>query len=345
MNAETRNTGLDIIRTAAIIFVMITHMLNYTGLMHINLRSFQWIVYDIIHYASMLCVPLFLLLTGFLHAKRRISFRHYASILPIIVSYLSVCAITAPIILHLFGLNDSSIGAFILSIFNFQFGYSWYVEMYLSLFLVIPFLNLLADNLMQKQMTVFIALLIFSTMLPALLIGFKLPNGLTLDVFPDFFENNYVITYYMIGSYIARFNPAPSRFRCLLFSIGILGAESVVCFLLSAQQYAWEPFNKNAALTHMLAAVGLFLALYTVQLKSRFLQRLFMEISVCSFEMYLISYCTDRILFTYLTLPAWQILCINFILTFCTARLIHSFTAPFGRYVKNILLEKIKLNP
>lgn len=66
MKSSGRIVGLDILRAIAILLVMVTHMFNYTGILSTDTHTFNWAVSNMLHYFSMICVPLFLLLTGYL---------------------------------------------------------------------------------------------------------------------------------------------------------------------------------------------------------------------------------------------------------------------------------------
>lgn len=328
MEQKQRLDGLDLLRSLAIFFVLVTHMLNYTGLLNVRLRSVPWIVYDFVHYISMLCVPLFLLLTGFLQEKRDLNSRHYRALLPLLLSYFIIYGAGA-----LFMPSEQNPFALVLSVFSGNFGYGWYVGMYVLLSLLIPFLNKMLHSLTRKQHLFLLAVLSAVSMLPALLSGFSI-GGVQLKLLPDFFENAYVIAFYCTGAYIARFQPEIKPLRCFSGFALVITAEAFVCYLLSGNRYAWEPFNKNAAITHMLAAVCLFLALYKIQFKTKLFCAVCREISLCSFEMYLLSYFTDYLLFTYLTISPLEIVCLNFVLLYALAKAVRFILSPIVKRLK-----------
>lgn len=342
MKKSNRIIGLDILRAMAIIFVVITHMFNYTGILNSNFRSLNWTIKNLLHYISIICVPLFLLLTGYLQSERKLSLKHYSSIIPVLISYFGVSAVNAVLTIRFFGMPQFSEGSgiilLLLHIFDYTFGYAWYVKMYICLFMLIPFLNILFQSLSRHRQKLFIGTLISITMLPPLLKSFVV-FGAYFNVMPDFLENMYVITYYYIGAYIAKYKPQPKPLLCLLTILSVLLFESICCWLCSGTQYAWWMFNSNGTITHMLVAVSVFLLFYRMESISKPISLVVGELALCSFEMYLVSYFTDRYLFAHLTLPIWQIVCIDVITAYILAKLMRIILVPASMYIKKLFIK------
>lgn len=334
---KNRAAGLDIIRTTAIALVLLTHMFAYTDVLNVNIGSAKWHIYNIIHYLSRICVPLFLLLTGYLQNRRKTDRKHYRSIIPVLVSYLAFCAIYIAAD-SLFMGNGFSAGK-IRSVFDFSLGYSWYVEMYICLFLLIPFLNIVFDGCDKNKQLLLLGTLASITLLPSFLKGFAV-NQTKLDVLPDFLENMYVITYYFIGAYIAKHRPHPNKLYCLIAAAITLLAEDLICAVSSSGEYAWQLFNSHASLSHTVVAVSVFLLFYDANVKNKFLCGFFKEISVCSFEMYLLSCLTDYALYERLNIPPIRALPLNFISVYISARLLRLVLVPLS----NRLTSKLQVN-
>lgn len=340
MKSSGRIVGLDILRSIAILLVMVTHMFNYTGMLSADTHTFNWGVSNMLHYFSMICVPLFLLLTGYLQSHREISVRHYSSIIPILISYFFISAVNAILMVRFFGMPEfpdgSGIKNLVMHIFDYTFGYAWYVEMYISLFMLIPFLNILFHALSKRKQQYLIAILVIVTMLPAFLRSF-LVSGMYLRIMPDFLENMYVITYYFIGAYIAEHKPKPKRITCAAAGFAVLLFESVCCWIFTDTEYAWWLFNSNASVTHAVTAVCVFLILYQVDFKNRPAKFVISEISICSFEMYLISFFTDRYMYSHMPVSSWQmVLLIDILLAYSAAKIARIALVPVSRYLKSM---------
>lgn len=111
--------------------------------------------------AFMICVPLFLLITGYLMNSKELNVKYYHGIIHTLQIYIVstiLCILFERYYLH----NNLSIKYAVFSIFGGDIAYSWYVEMYIGLFLLIPFLNILYHGLeTQKRKQFLIVTLLF----------------------------------------------------------------------------------------------------------------------------------------------------------------------------------------
>lgn len=90
--------------------------------------------------------------------------------------------------------------------------YSWYVNMYIGLYLLIPFLNRLWQVLDKEEKILLISVLIMSTALPSIVNVFDFytdgafrNSGFSTkysQIVPDWWKNSYPLTYYFIGTYL-----------------------------------------------------------------------------------------------------------------------------------------------
>ena len=320
---KDRIIGLDIIRAMAILLVVVTHMFNYTGILNMDVHSFNWAISDVMHYVSMMCVPLFLLLTGYLQRNRKPDKKHYLSIIPLVITYIVIQMLNVILEVRLFN-NGVWQWSLFKDIFDFEYGYAWYMEMYICLFMLIPFINILFRSLDRQKQKVLIAVMMGVTMLPALMRGFRI-GGEEYNIFPDFLENMYVVTYYLLGAYIGEHKPQPKKWLCGVVALGVLLFESVCCWVYTNPDYAWYLFNHNATLTHAIASVAVFLMLYQVDFKCRPLRFVVTEFSLCSFEMYLFSYFTDKYIYAhFIHLPVWITVLMSFGAAYVAARVVNT---------------------
>jgi len=294
-----RILGLDIIRMIAIICVFITHGIAYKGVININPLSIKWTLYMILRFLSMTCVPLFLLLTGYLNDKKEISSQYYKGIIPILISYLCISIIE---IIGVAIYTGSTIDVLqsIIKILNFSVNsYAWYFEMYIGLFLFIPFLNILYHHLKTKQeKKILVGSLVFLTFIPQMVKSFKL-GDMWLDITPDYWQIIYPITYFYIGKIIKEYQPKIELSKRILLFIVALAIPCIFCYCYSTEtEYAWYIFNGFEALTNAFTAVSIFLIFYRFDKKIPVLEGIIKEISICSFEMYLFSSIWDKYLYS-----------------------------------------------
>lgn len=110
------------------------------------------LILNIIRCLFMTCVPLFIILTGYLSINKELNKNYFKKIFRIILTYV-LCSIACLIALHFIENRPVlSLKEYIFSILSFNAApYSWYVNMYIGLFLIIPFLNILWKNLKTKK--------------------------------------------------------------------------------------------------------------------------------------------------------------------------------------------------
>ncbi|MBQ7975929.1 MAG: acyltransferase family protein [Clostridia bacterium] len=334
-----RKFGLDIIRAFAICAIMLVHMVSYSGAINANFRTPVWTTWVFIRFVSAMGVPLFLLLTGYLQSSRKIDKKHYTSIIPILISYFVISIINVITENAVLG-EKIGLYEFITRLFDFEYGYSWYVEMYIGLFLLIPFLNILYRNIDKKQKLILIGSLAFLTLLPSAL-QYYIVNDNGFEVLPDFFMKLYPITLYFIGSYIAEYKPSPNKLLCFAILLLTLAIEVALCYYYSNGAYAWWLFNNNASLPHVICAVFFFLIFWNIN-KIPVISAPIKWVSMCSFEMYLVFYITDKFCYTKLPYPLWQVVIIDFLMTFVAALIVRLFTVPLGNGLKNLILTNRK---
>lgn len=320
---KERILGLDILRVLAILFVFITHSINLRGVMNVDQLSFKWTIYMIFRFLAMTAVPLFMLLTGFLNNKKEISKKYYKGIIPLIFSYVAICIVEI-IATAIYSKTPINIGLSVINILNFSAnGYAWYFEMYIGLFLLIPFLNILYDNLKDKKYKqILIGSLAFLTFLPQVVKTFK-AYDMWLNITPDYWQIAYPLTYFFIGKYIHEYRPNLKLYQRILLPLTSLGLTCLSCYILSTpEQYAWFNFNGFEALPTALTATFIFLAFYDLNKKIPVVGKIISEISICSFEMYLISSITDKMMYMYLDYHMIIMVLITIALTYVSAKLL-----------------------
>ena len=183
--------------------------------------------------AFMVCVPLFLLLTGYLMNKKELSKKYYLGIIKTLAIYLLAsiaCLIFRKFyMVSKFQMTDYSFKESIFKILDFSAApYSWYVSMYVGLFLVIPFLNLIYKGLKsKKQKIILICTLVFLVAAPTLfnIFDFITPGWWTQPklsnkynkLIPDWWGSIYPIMYYFIGAFLSEFKPKIKKSYNILF--------------------------------------------------------------------------------------------------------------------------------
>ena len=143
--------GLDAVRVLAVVLVSLTHQVVRTG--NYNYQpGIVWVFTMLCFYLSHSCVPLFLLLSGYLCGEKRPQKSYFRGIFRVAVPYLLI-SVLCVLKLWLWDRDPSmKFTTAIYWILSFRANeYAWYVEMYLGLFLMIPFLNLGYDAIPSRK--------------------------------------------------------------------------------------------------------------------------------------------------------------------------------------------------
>ena len=295
--------GPDLIRITALVLVLLTHGIAITESYEYSGLSLRWCVTMLFMYLSHACVPLFLLLTGYLCGKRKLSWSYYGGLFRVLLSYLLISVI----ILGVARLRDPGLKltTILYNILSFNGRYTWYVEMYIGLFLLIPFLNLLYDHLDRTGLRVLMATLVFGTLLPNTFASFG-TERVSAQIIPDYFNLCYPITYYYIGRWIKEREECLSlRSGLALFLAGLL-ISTGTCYIFSylTGTYRGNMLNTFACVTSAATGMGIFILLLHVKsCKNHVLQRIIRGVAGIGFEAYLFSNLTDTYLYAYLPVP------------------------------------------
>ncbi len=85
---KIRDINLDLVRCAALLMVPIMHSLDHTGLYEQLLYSWPDRLMIAVKTLFTCCIPLYVMLSGYLNNKKRLSARYYLGLIRIVVTYL-----------------------------------------------------------------------------------------------------------------------------------------------------------------------------------------------------------------------------------------------------------------
>lgn len=218
--ALKRDFNLDLIRIIAFCFVPSVHFFLHGGFYSHDVSSNKMEVMLFFRTLFLLCIPLFLLLTGYLQGNKEIepNKKYFFKITKFLIPYLIIMLIDLIIIDEILTpMRPSAYPEYTMKNYVQNFTsfthYSWYVEMYIGLFLLIPFLNMIWRNVKTKGAEIFLILsLVAITILPAAFNVFDFSKDSIMSVadtsnwklWPSWWTKLYPITYYFTGACLAR---------------------------------------------------------------------------------------------------------------------------------------------
>lgn len=294
----------------------------YIGFYDLPLTTFTHFSLLLFRELFFTCVPLFLILTGYLNGSQKFNRNYVYKILKILVSYgliAFICLLFRKYFLH----EDISKLQAIIGVLNFSaVPYAWYVEMYVGLFFFIPFLNLAYNNIKAKSHKIVLLLgLIFFTAFPSLINSFYVQK-VPIDIIPDYWTLIYPITYYFLGRYFKEYPLKITDLKKVFLLIGTLLIQTLGCFIYSYN----KPFDLaffggyNGLFTVIIAS--LILSIFADKdIKNKIGRKIISMVSLVSFEMYLVSYIFDKIIYPHKLAisSSWRyllnyLMCVSFVM-------------------------------
>lgn len=324
---KERIAGIDIVKTIAAVFVVSIHQIAQTHIMAVNLSGAAPFALVMFRYIVMACVPLFIMSTGYLQINKEPTKKFYLGILPILASYLFSSIFAVWVNVRMTG-EQFHLGWSIIHIFNFtENNYAWYVEMFIGLYLIIPFLNKAYNSVEKKSAKqIMIGIFVFLTILSGFPLIFN-TKTFYYDVLPDYWAAMYPITYYFIGAYFKEYRPKINKALNILLIIVCALIPTVIEFIVARggvfDDYAYI-FNGFNSLSACVIAALIFMLFYNVDFKLRSAKTAVKSISVASLEIYLWSNLVEKCVYRYIDIPhPWKLpamIGIVFVLSFICAK-------------------------
>ena len=295
---KERYVGLDIVRVCAILFVIAGHFMTVNTEFP---RTVFWGASMFMQEMSLVFfyigVPLFIVLTGYLNSKKSNSYKYYKGGIRVLVSYLFFSVVTIAFrkyYLH----EEASWLEWIFQIGAFKaIPYGWYIGMWIGLFLLTPFLNLLYHNIpSRKQKLWLIIALYILTALPVTLNR----HNLGIYVLPEFWTGCFPLVFFFMGAYIKEYQPTVKTWKALVLIISIcLINPAANALLYGGTRLKVDITGGVFGMFTPILTVLFFLLVYNIRTKATGLRTVFAKISVLSLDMYLCCYIFDRLIYPY----------------------------------------------
>ncbi len=256
------------------------------------------------------CVTLFMMLTGYLMSSKKLSLQYFKGISRTLFIY--VLASVACMMFEFFYYHvPVSVSKMLVGIFTFSScSYAWYIGMYVGLFLLIPFLNVLLCHLTRVQKKWLIGILFVITILPDTL------NLVNFDIYgywtdlenmtqyslgiSHFWVGIYPITFYAVGAYLKEYRPKVRMGALFFLMIAVMmlsgGVQLWRCY---GQPFIWGPWQELASLSTFLLSVLFFVMLLQIREEGYPgpVRQVLKFISDLCLGAYLLSYIYDTLLY------------------------------------------------
>lgn len=271
MKKNARNPAMDIIRCLALLGVVSVHFFRNTDFYYLYITGPRMYLMTFLRSASMICVPLFIMLSGYLLNRKRPERRYFTKLWKTISIYVlaSGCCYVYACFLAPEADGNGSIGEFVRQTLAFESApYAWYINMYVGLFLLIPYLNIAFEGLStEKERRGLILVLLIMTALPGVTNIFSLKDDILFmgnahipdPVLPSYWVAFYPVTYYFLGAYLNRHPLKLQRRTELLLLLGALFLNGLLnCLACWGDYFPLGPWQEHEALPNAVVAVIVF---------------------------------------------------------------------------------------
>lgn len=310
---KTRDIRLDFVRIFAFLCVVSVHFFLKTGYYEDIMVGKKMFLMTVVRNFFMISVPLFITLTGYLMCNKELSKKYYKGIVKILVTYV-LCSIVFLLFERFYLHSPSSVSGAIFEILAYRgTPYAWYVEMYIGLFIMIPFLNLISNNLKDKKqfkLLLFTSLFLFS--LPSILNIYKF-EGIDwwlnpasdwkyYKIFPSWWSAGYPILFYFLGAYIRKYSTESNikllpSLLCLILVVLLNGTFSYYrSYDAKVVLGTWNNYESFLNFIQTFLVFNLILKL-NVQVKSKKVTYVIKKLSDSCFGAYLLSWIFDYLVY------------------------------------------------
>ncbi|WP_285819450.1 acyltransferase [Bacteroides acidifaciens] len=294
---KQREIGPDIIRTLAIVCVVCGHFFTVnTPYNQVLFEGGGMLLQGCLKaFFCNLGVPLFLMLTGYFNCQKEFSAKYYKNIKRVLLPYVVISILTWIVLSA-----NHSIKELVGGILGYKIiGYAWYVEMFIGLYLCVPFLNIVVEKVFnsgnKKLIYGLFVILIFMTSLPPLV------NRGEFRIVPNYWQMCFPVLLYFTGAYIRNFQPVIKHKTWAVLAIGLVYLQypllNYLKISLIGEGNLPNVFGPYYALPGYIAMTLLFVSLYKVDIKTEIIRKAVTDVSLVSDEMFLFSYLYDRLIY------------------------------------------------
>lgn len=294
----TRDFPLDFIRAAAAVSVIAVHFFLNSGFYDVPASSLPR-AGIFLRTQFMVCVPLFLLLTGYLQRSKTWNRSYYRGLGSLLLTYVLASVLCGVFRAAFLGGTWSPV-QWLQEILSFSLApYGWYIELYIGLFLLVPFLNTAWNALPSRRVKLLLVLTtVFLSIFPSL-------NTISLyfgwQAIPERWAALYPVAYYFTGCYLRESLPKIRWPLLLLVDVlAVLAGGSLHIIQAGEEPFGFFPITYwNGILTYC-ATLCVFLLLKkgTFSHFPHLLKKGVSLIASLSLPIFLLSWIPDQIAYT-----------------------------------------------
>lgn len=188
-NSSNRNSNIELLRILCIISIILHHSFVHSNIT-VNANNFNFISMYLIQILGIISNNIFILITGYYMATKRIK---VINIIKLILESLFYSYVIMLVYVILVG--KQNIAMIIASIIPIISNSEWFITSYILLYVSIPFINILINNMSKKQYIYLILILVTCfSILP------------TINLLNQYFSNYiWFVSLYLVGAYLNKY--------------------------------------------------------------------------------------------------------------------------------------------
>lgn len=293
--------GYDLVRIFAMFSVISLHFFLYSGFYELRPEGLNTVLCIMARTLFYQCVPLFVMLTGALKRNAVFGARHYIKLIPVIINSLLIGGIVIGYKILILDIK-CPVSVWLRSLWTFsQPSYGWYVNMYISLFLLIPLINAAYNSLRSRnQKLAAVLVCVFVTTFASSVNRIPLNNSFfnSVGFVPDYFSEMWPLAYYAVGMFIGEFRPKISKTLCSGFVLVMILFQTTANYLTSTSDFYSGVNFENGDIINVITAAVIFLLLYDMKTENTAVKRISAGLSSLSASFYLLSWIGDSYFYT-----------------------------------------------
>ena len=268
------NSSLDLIKTIAIITVLMTHI-SASFVIKFPSSSPEFIWGNIVDSLSRIGVPLFLMVSGSLFLDEDKSFNvktFFRKHLLVMSALLIFWSLIYGVFYHF--LCGVGVWDYILNFSGTLYPHIWYMYMIIGLYLIVPILRLFVKRENKRYVLYFIFLSVAFSYIPSFLNLFKNLMGFSISTYTPRLFLNFVsgyTTYFLLGWYLTNVE-IKEKTRKALVALGSLSLAMMMTLTQIFESSIPESYNytyDNLSLLPLLYSIGAFVLLYRKENKGK----------------------------------------------------------------------------
>lgn len=192
---KVRESNFELMRIISMFFIVIYHMLVVSGGQLINHTSgFTQMFCELLSLMIIVHVNSFVLISGYFQYNRKTSFKKVSNLIGMALFYSIIIAL----IFDITGLTNIDFLGFVKVFSPLEFPNLWFLVMYIALYLLAPYINILIEKLNQKEHR---KLLILSFVMFSVIPTITYQNTFRNDGFTLI----HFIFLYILGAYLKKY--------------------------------------------------------------------------------------------------------------------------------------------